>query len=223
MIEMVVSLAVENYLKAIYLLETKTGEAVPTTKLAERLGVAPASVSGMVERLARDGLVVHARYRGVRLTEEGRRRALGVVRRHRLVETFLVRELGMGWEEVHDEAEELEHSISDRLLEAIAEKLGHPARDPHGDPIPSAKLEVDEAATVSLDQLPVGARGRLVRILDADADLLSYLDDLGVSLGDEVEMLAAEPFGGPFTVAFAGRARSLGRLAAAALNVEADL
>jgi DtxR family Mn-dependent transcriptional regulator len=213
--------AVENYLKAIYLLEARTAKPVPTTQLAERLAVAPASVSGMVERLSRDGLVKHVRYRGVRLTAEGRRCALGVVRRHRLLETFLVRELGMGWEQVHDEAEALEHSVSGRLLEAIAAKLGDPARDPHGDPIPSAELEIDEAETLSLDRLPVGTKGRLVRILDADAALLTYLDRLGISLGNEVEVLALEPFGGSLTVSFAGRKRSLGRLAAAALSVEA--
>ena len=103
----------------------------------------------------------------------------------------------MGWDQVHDEAETLEHSISDRLLTAIAAKLGDPARDPHGDPIPSAELEVDEAEAVSLDRLPVGTKGRLVRILDADADLLGYLDSLGVALGDEIEVLDLEPFGGP--------------------------
>jgi DtxR family transcriptional regulator, Mn-dependent transcriptional regulator len=218
--EILLSPAVENYLKAIYLLETSTGRAVPTTKLAERLAVAPASVSEMVERLSREDLVKHVRYRGVHLTAEGRHFALGVVRRHRLVETFLVNELGMGWEEVHEEAEALEHSISDRLLGAIAAKLGDPARDPHGDPIPSANLEIDEAETVSLDRLPVGTKGRLVRILDADSTLLSYLDRLGISLGDEVEVLSLEPFGGPFTVSIGGRNRSLGQLAAGALAVE---
>jgi DtxR family Mn-dependent transcriptional regulator len=208
-------------MKAIYLLQTRTAKSVPTTQLAERLGVAPASVTGMVERLAREGLVEHVRYRGVRLTAEGRRCALSVVRRHRLLESFLVSDLGMSWEQVHDEAEVLEHSVSDRLMQAIAAKLGDPTRDPHGDPIPTADLQIDEAETVSLDQLPLGAKGRLVRVLDADAPLLAYLDRLGISLGDEVEVLAVEPFGGPFTVAFAGRKHSLGRLAAAALGVEA--
>ena len=214
--------AVENYLKAIYLLEVKTGKPAPISKVAERLAVAPASVTEMVQRLARDGLVKHARYRGVGLTEQGRRSALAVVRRHRLLETFLVSELGMDWAQVHEEAEALEHSISDRLVTAIAAKLGEPSRDPHGDPIPSAELEIDEAETVPVDQLPVGARGHLVRILDADGDLLAYLDRLGIRLGDEVEVLALEPYGGPYTVAFSGRSRSLGRLAAVALAVEVN-
>jgi DtxR family Mn-dependent transcriptional regulator len=217
-----ISPAVENYLKEIYLLETRTGAPVATSQLAERLAVAPGSVSGMVERLSRAGLVEHVRYRGARLTEQGRRAALHVVRRHRLLESFLVSDLGMGWEEVHEEAETLEHAVSERLLEAIAAKLGDPVRDPHGDPIPSANLEIDEAEAVSLDQLPLGTKGRLVRILDADADLLAYLDDLGISLGDDVEVLALQPFGGSFTVSIAGRTHSLGRLAAEALSVEAE-
>ncbi len=136
-----VSPAVEDYLKAIYLLQARIGKPVPISKIAERLAVAPASVTEMVQRLARDGLVKHVRYGGVSLTGRGRRGALRVVRRHRLLETFLVNELGMGWDQVHDEAETLEHSISDRLLAAIAAKLGDPARDPHGDPIPSADLD----------------------------------------------------------------------------------
>lgn len=214
--------AVENYLKEIYLQETRTGAPASTSQVAEQLGVAPASVTGMVERLAREGLVEHVRYRGVRLTGEGRRAALRVVRRHRLLESFLVSDLGMGWAEVHDEAEVLEHAVSERLLDAIVAKLGDPPRDPHGDPIPTADLQVDEAEAVTLDRLPPGVKGRLVRVLDADAALLAYLDGLGISLGDEVEVLALEPFGGPFTVRFAGRERSVGRLAAAALSVEAE-
>jgi DtxR family Mn-dependent transcriptional regulator len=214
--------AVENYLKAIYLLQARTGKPASLSRVAERLGVASASVTEMVQRLARDGLVKHVRYGGVSLTGRGRRAALRVVRRHRLLETFLVSELGMDWGQVHDEAETLEHSISDRLVAAIAAKLGDPSRDPHGDPIPSADLTIDEAEAVSLDRLPVGSKGRLVRILDADADLLGYLDGLGVALGDEVEVLDLEPFGGPFTVSIDGRKRSLGRLAAAALSVESQ-
>ena len=196
------------------------GNRCSTSELAEHLDVQAASVSGMLHRLERDGLLRYTHYHGARLSAEGRRAALAVVRRHRLVETFLVEELGMGWEEVHAEAEALEHTISDRLLDLIAEKLGNPARDPHGDPIPSAQFEVDERALQALDGLPVGARGRLVRILDADPELLAYLDELGVSLGDEVEVHAQAPFGGPLDVSFSGRRRSLGRQAAAALGVE---
>ena len=214
------SLAVENYLKAIYLLEAQSGEPVRAGRLATRLGVRPASVTGMLERLTRDGLVRHARYGSVHLTAPGRRAALQVVRRHRLLETYLVRELGFGWEVVHDEAEALEHAVSDEVLAAIAAKLGHPARDPHGDPIPSADLQVEEAFAVSLDQLPPGTKGRLVRVLDAKPELLTYLDRLGIGLGDEVELLSEEPYGGSLTVSLAGHTRSVGRLAARSLAME---
>jgi len=220
--ETVPSLAVENYLKAIYLLEEATAEPVRAGKLAARLGVRPASVSGMMERLARDGLVRHVRYGSVQLTSYGRRAALRVVRRHRLLETYLVRELGLDWGAVHDEAEALEHAVSDDLLAAIAAKLGDPDRDPHGDPIPSAELAVEEAEAIPLERLPVGARGRLVRVLEADAPLLAHLDKLGIALADEVEVLASEPYGGSLTVSFGGRTHSLGRLAAGALAIEVE-
>lgn len=214
------SAAVQDYLKAIYLLESPQSDSTSTTALAAHLHVRPASVSGMVSRLVGEGLVEHARYGGVRLTPAGRRLALAVVRRHRLLETLLVDELGMGWDEVHAEAEALEHSVSDRLLARIAAKLGEPARDPHGDPIPSAALEIDEAATQVLERLPVGARGRVVRVLGAEPELLAYLDRQGIELGAELEVLAPEPFGGSLRVSLDGRPRSLGRLAARALAVE---
>ena len=214
------SAAVQDYLKAIYQLESQGQRAPSITALADHLHVRPASVSGMVSRLVEDGLVEHARYRGVRLTAAGRRLALAVVRRHRLLETLLVEELGMGWDEVHAEAEALEHSVSDRLLARIAAKLGEPARDPHGDPIPSADLAVDEAAAQVLELLPVGAKGRVVRVLDAEPELLAYLDRQGIALGDELEVLAPEPFGGSLRVSLRGRERRLGRLAARSLAVE---
>lgn len=212
--------AVQDYLKTIYLLESARGAAVSTSELADRLGVRSASVTGMVRHLAAEGLIVYAPYHGTRLTPGGRRLALSVVRRHRLLETLLVEELGMSWDEVHAEAEVLEHSISDRVLELIATRLGDPTRDPHGDPIPSAELEIDEQIALALDRLPVGAQGRLIRVLSSDPELLAYLDELGVTLGDEVEVLAREPFGGSLQVSFDGHEHRLGRLAAAALSVE---
>ena len=216
----VTSAAVQDYLKAIYLLESHHQGAVPVTALAAHLHVTTASVSGMVNRLAKQGLVHHARYRGVRLSPEGRRLALAMVRRHRLLETLLVEELGMSWDEVHAEAETLEHAVSDRLLTRIAAKLRDPARDPHGDPIPSADLEITEAATQVLERLPVGSKGRIVRVLDADPELLAYLDREGIALGDELEVLTPEPFGGSLRLSLGGRERRLGRLAARALAVE---
>lgn len=213
--------AVQDYLKTIYLLESAGEAAVSTSELAERLGVRAASVTGMLRHLAAEGLIDYAPYHGTRLTPDGRLLALSVVRRHRLLETLLVDDLGMSWDEVHAEAEVLEHSISDRVLELIATRLGDPVRDPHGDPIPSAELEIDEQIALALDRLPVGARGRLIRVLSSDPELLAYLDELGVTLGDEVEVLAREPFGGSLQVSFAGHEHRLGRLAAAALSVEA--
>lgn len=198
---------------------TPPAGAVSVNALAAHLGVRPASASGMVTRLAHAGLVEHVPYRGVRLTPAGRRGALAVVRRHRLLETLLVEELGMGWEEVHAEADALEHAVSDRVLERIAHKLGEPVRDPHGDPIPSAGLDIDETSAQVLEHLPVGARGRVVRVLDAEPDLLAYLDRQGIALGDELEMLEPEPFGGSLRVRLGGRERSVGRLAARALEV----
>ena len=213
--------AVENYLKAIYLLEARTAKPAPTGKLADRLAVAPASVTEMVQRLARDGLVKHVRYRGVRLTAEGRRVALSVVRRHRLLETFLVSELGMDWGQVHDEAETLEHSdLRQAPGQAIAAKLGDPARDPHGDPIPSADAG-DRRGPGGLAR-PAARRhkGASRAHPRRRCSLLAYLDRPG--------HLAGRRDSGAFLGALrrslyrvhCGRKRSLGRLAAAALGVE---
>ena len=213
------SAAVQDYLKALFLEGAESGP-VATSKLARRLGVRDPSVTGMLGHLAAVGLVDYAPYQGARLTKEGRREALAVVRRHRLLETYLVDELGLGWGEVHGEAEALEHAVSERLLTAIATKLGEPDRDPHGAPIPTAELAVDEAANEPLDRLAVGVKGRLVRILDAEPELLAYLDSLGIALGDELEVLGEEPFGGPLIILADGQRRSLGRQAAAALGVE---
>ena len=186
-----VSVASQDYVKGIYALESRRGESVSTNALAERLAVSPASASAMVRKLAEAGLVEHTPYHGVRLTTRGRRVALEVIRRHRLLETFLVQELGMPWDRVHAEAEVLEHVVSAALEQRIAEKLGHPARDPHGDPIPSAELEMDELPTERLTDLGVGARGRFVRVSDADPAMLSYLADLGIAPGDGCEVIRA--------------------------------
>ena len=214
------STSTQDYLKALYLLDSQGETPVTISALSARLDVKPASASAMVARLADEGLVDHVRYGGVRLTGEGRRLALAVVRRHRLLETLLVEELGMSWDEVHAEAEKLEHAVSDHLLEHIAAKLGEPVRDPHGDPIPSAEYEFAEDSAQVLESLPVGARGRLVRVLDADPELLAYLDEQGIALGDELEVLEAEPFGGSLRIALNGREHRVGRLVARALSVE---
>jgi len=179
----------EDYLKQIYLLG-EAGGAVSTQALAERLGVRPSSVTGMVRRLAQLGLVEHQRYRGVQLTESGTRVALEVLRHHRLLETFLAKTLGFGWDEVHDEAERLEHVISARFEERIAEVLGHPTHDPHGDPIPDADLRLpEERGGIRLSAVDGICSGAIVRVSAQDSDSLSVIQRLGLVPGVRVEVL----------------------------------
>jgi DtxR family transcriptional regulator, Mn-dependent transcriptional regulator len=193
---------------------------VSTNALAERLGVTPASASGMVKRLGELGLVTHQPYRGVSLTESGRRLALEVIRHHRLLELYLVTDLGVPWDRVHQEAEVLEHVLSEELEELIAAKLGNPTRDPHGDPIPTADLRIDELPTDSLDSLPKGARGTLVRVSDSDPEMLRYLADRGIAPGDSFEVVDRQPFGGPLFVRFGSDVHPLGGQLALAMRVE---
>src|SRR5919108_3083464 len=167
--------AVEDYAKAIYSLSRHTGEPVSTSALAERLDVSAASASSMVKRMATMRLVKHERYRGVQLTKAGERIALEVIRHHRLNELYLAEALGMPWDRVHAEAEVLEHAISPELLELMDAKLGHPTRDPHGDPIPSRDGKVEEPETVSLQSLEAGARATFTRVSDAKPEVLQYL------------------------------------------------
>ncbi len=179
--------AQEDYLKQILLLGGDTTRPVGTRDLATRLGVRPASVTGMVQRLAGLGLVEHRRYKGVRLTDAGRRIALEMVRHHRLLETYLQQALGYGWDEVHDEAERLEHAISERFEARIAEALGNPTHDPHGDPIPRADLSMPATPTAArLADMADGDCGRLVRVGTQDPEALALLARLdlvpGVSL-----------------------------------------
>ena len=211
--------AVEDYAKAIYALGGERGAAVTTTALAERLGVTPASASGMVKRLVELELVDHRPYRGVVLTEQGRRVALEVVRHHRLIELLLA-DLGVPWDRVHDEAEVLEHHISEELEALIAARLGHPTHDPHGHPIPTADLVIDEGETVALDAMAVGQRGRFVRISDADPEMLRYLSDQGIALGDELRVTDRQPFGGPLVAEFGTTTLALGGGLARAMRVE---
>jgi DtxR family Mn-dependent transcriptional regulator len=189
---LVLSEAQEDYLKQIFILG-EDRQKVGTQALAHRLEVRPASVTEMVGRLAQLGLVDHARYRGVSLTDSGRRVALEMLRHHRLLETFLVEVLGYGWDQVHEEAERLEHVISERFEARIAEAMGHPTRDPHGDPIPTADLSMPpEAAPMSLAELPAGASGTLARVGAQDRENLDLLDRLGLAPGSSIEVIAAE-------------------------------
>lgn len=217
-----ISAPIQDYAKAVYALEARQGSAVSTTDLAERLGVTAGSVSGMVRKLAELGLVEHEPYRGVRLTEPGRRVALEVLRHHRLIELFLANELGMSWDQVHAEAEVLEHVLSEDLERLIAERLGHPSFDPHGDPIPSPTFEIDEGNTLALDQLQPADAGRFVRISDSDPGMLRYLANQGIAIGDRLEVTGRQPFGGPMFVRSAGREHALGGELAQAMRIEVE-
>jgi DtxR family transcriptional regulator, Mn-dependent transcriptional regulator len=210
--------AVQDYVKAIYTLDS--GErGVSTTALAERLDVRPASVSGMLPKLTALGLVVHEPYHGVRLTKRGTRVALEVVRHHRLLELFLVESLGMTWDEVHAEAEILEHVLSEELEELIAAKLGDPAVDPHGDPIPSRELTVPADDSRNLYALEPGERGTFVRVSDADPAMLRYLSERGIAPGAELAVIERQPFDGPLYVRVNDDVHVLGTVLARAMRV----
>lgn len=195
--------SVEDYLKTIYELEEET-ETATTNEIASRLAVAPASVSGMVRRLAGQGLLEHEPYRGVRLTEAGRRVALSTMRRHRIIELFLTEKLGYPWDEVHDEAERLEHAASDQLIDRMAAVLGEPTHDPHGAPIPTREGEIDEGDTTALTELRPGESARIIRVSDDDSALLRYLGELGLTLGAIITVREVAPFLGPITVTVDG-------------------
>ena len=195
------TVAAEDYVKIIYAAQEWQSATVTTSSLAARLGVGAPSVSEMVRRLRDQGLVTHERYGPVALTDKGRALALRMLRRHRLIETFLVAHLGYTWDEVHDEAEQLEHVVSDRMLERIALALGNPTRDPHGDPIPSADGAVDQPDAVPMAHLGEGDVGRVARLSDSDPDLLRYLGDQGFALDARVEVRKRHTFAGSRTVA----------------------
>jgi DtxR family Mn-dependent transcriptional regulator len=214
--------AVEDYAKAIYAIARRTGGVVSTNALAERLHVTAPSVSGMVKKLAEEGLVEHVPYKGVRLTDDGERLALEVLRHHRLLELYLAEHLGVPWDRVHEEAEALEHVLSETLEARIAAKLGNPTHDPHGDPIPDSELHIDERDTRCLAELEAGDRGPFVRVSDSDPAMLRYLADRGVQIGDRFEVTERQPFGGPLSVRFGDQVQVLGGDLAAAMRVELD-
>src|SRR3954465_8221404 len=212
--------AVGDNAKSIYVLETRGSEPVSTTALAERLNVTAGSVSAMIKKLAELDLVPPPPYRGVRLTPQGRRTALEVIRHHRLLELFLAEVLEMPWDRVHQEAEVLEHVLSTELEEIIAEKLGNPTRDPHGDPIPSAEFEIEEGETRSLADLQPGNGGVFGRVSAPEPEMLRYLGDRGVTPGQSFEVVDRQPFGGPLFVRFGRDVHPLGGELAEAMRVE---
>jgi DtxR family Mn-dependent transcriptional regulator len=217
--------AVEDYVKAIYALAER-GTAVTTTVLAGHLQVTASSVSAMLTRLRAMGLISHRPYADISLSASGRQLALRVVRRRRLVELFLVEALDYGWDEVEDEAEVLEHVTSDLFVERIAAKLGDPTVDPHGDPIPTVDGRFVVAPSELLSRLEPGATGRLVRVWNGDPEVLRYLDSCGIELGDRIEVLGREPFGGSLVIRVGepkeGRVHGFGYGLADVLSIEVD-
>jgi DtxR family Mn-dependent transcriptional regulator len=215
--------AIEDYAKSIYSLQQRAdGEAVTTNALAERCGVTPASASAMVKKLAERGLAIHEPYHGVRLTPAGERLALEMLRHHRLLELYLAEHLDVPWDRVHEEAEALEHVLSEFLEARIAAKLGNPTHDPHGDPIPDRDLVIDEGHTEALDSLAVGDGGRFVRVSDADPEMLRYLAERGIAIGARCNVSARQPFDGPMTVRFGDTEHVLGGTLARAMRIELD-
>ncbi len=193
------TVAVQDYLKAIYGLEA-AGERVTTSALAARMGVSAPSATAMTKRLAELGLVERAPYKGVALTEDGRRSALEMLRHHRLLERYLADRLGLTLDEVHVEADRLEHALSEELEARIDEELGFPTRDPHGDPIPDRELRLKAGRDRTLADLKPGERASVSRVPNDDAELLRYLAELGLVPGSKVEVLALAPFAGPVTI-----------------------
>jgi DtxR family Mn-dependent transcriptional regulator len=215
-----ISSAVEDYAKAIYVLEARDHRAVTTTAIAERMGVTAASASGMVRKLCELELVSHEPYKGVQLTPKGARLALEVLRHHRLLELYLARDLGVPWDRVHDEAEVLEHVLSEELEDLIAVKLGEPTHDPHGDPIPTRDLVIEDTPTAALSDLEPGAQGTFVRISDADPAMLRYLAERGIAPGACFEVVDKQPFGGPLFATFGTDVHVIGGQLADAMRVE---
>src|SRR5690349_16378105 len=198
---------VEDYLKAIFEIETSDAasrgehpDGVGTNDIAQRLGIAPASVTGMLRRLAEQGLISYERYRGVRLTDSGRRAALRTIRRHRVIEAYLTKALGYPWDRVHDEAEQLEHAASDELIDRMAAAIGEPTTDPHGAPIPTREGTLEAPNLLALADVAVGEVVRVRQVGDRDPERLRYLAQLGVTPGADVRVVGRAPFGGPITL-----------------------
>lgn len=212
------SASVQDYVKELFKLQAD-GRA-STSALADRMGVAPASATAMLKKLAQLGLVDHEPYRGARLTPQGERAALEMIRHHRLLEQYLATTLRLPLEAVHAEADRLEHALSEELEALIDASLGYPTHDPHGDPIPSAALELDRTQQRSLADVDPGARATVRRVPDGDRELLHYLDELGLVPGERVEVLEAAPFEGPITVRARGAERAISRELAGRIGVD---
>ncbi|RMG78456.1 MAG: metal-dependent transcriptional regulator [Chloroflexi bacterium] len=213
------SKSVDDFLKAIWVLQ-QSGERVSTNALAERLGVKAPSVTDMARRMVDAGLVDYVRYKGVMLTPAGEEIALKIIRRHRLLELYLVEELGYNLHEVHEEADNLEHAVSDRFIAAIAAKLNHPTLDPHGDPIPDNDGTIAARELVPLTELPLGVSARVSRLTTSDPHMLQHILDRGLKLGQTIEVTHRDPFSGPLTLNLGDEQALLGYNVAAVIWVE---
>lgn len=202
--------SVEDYLKAIYQLSPE-GRPAATSEIAHLLALSAPSVTGMVKRLSEHGLLEHIPYRGVQLTDEGRRAALRMVRRHRLLETYLVEFLGYTWDTVHPEAERLEHAVSDEIIERMATALGNPSVDPHGDPIPAADGSIQELASTPLSEIPVGEQVEIHRVHESQPERLRYMASLGLRPGVVVTVVDRQPFDDLVTIDVDGVQHVIGR------------
>lgn len=203
------SSSTQNYLKIIWNLQEWSSAPVTASNLAERLGLRLSTVSDAIRKLTEQGLIEHARYGSVTLTPTGRAYAVAMVRRHRLIETFLVQVLHYTWDEVHDEAESLEHAVSDLMIDRIDVLLGHPTRDPHGDPIPSANGVVTRPDAVQLTTVQPNIRARVERISDADPRMLQYFADQGIVVDAQLDVLEGEPYANVVVVQVAGREHTI--------------
>lgn len=213
------SAASEDYLKVIWTAQEWTDEPVTVSALSAHVGNSPSSVSEAVKKLTAQGLLTHARYGSITLTEAGTREAVAMVRRHRLIETFLVEYLDYGWDEVHDEAEHLEHAVSDKMMNALDRRLGYPVRDPHGDPIPSRDGSFPPLAAVRLSACDAGTEATIARVSDTDPELLRYLAGLGLHLDVRVQVLQRQAYAGTLTLAANGERLELGLPAAQSIWV----
>lgn len=222
--------SVENFVKAVYVLQNELSSAiedasadeirVSTNALKAALDISAPSVTDMAQRLVENGFVDYVKYRGVRLTDAGEALALNLIRRHRLIELYLVQELGYALHEVHDEAEHLEHAVSERFIEAINTKLGEPEFDPHGDPIPDADGTFTQRELYPLSALPIATRGRVSRLIMTDSQMLQHTLDRGFSLDTSIEVLERDPFQGPITVKLDNRETVIGYTVAESILVE---
>lgn len=210
--------AVEDYLKAIWMLQ-QIEVPVSTSRIAERLGLTPAAVTAMAKRLAEQELLRHEPYYGVRLTPAGELAALRIIRRHRVLELFLVEVVGYGWDRVHEEAERLEHAASDELIERLARLLGEPERDPHGSAIPTVRGEMDADPSSALAEIEPGARVRVLEVQVHDPEQLRYLGSLGLYPDTRVEVAEAAPFEGPISLRIEGAQRVIAHTLAERIRV----